>query len=109
MASARKNSTPAAYEVLLQYPWPGNVRELKNLIERLVIMSPGLRIEPHHLAARDFPRRLQQPAPAVRKPPGSTLGLRARIRSAEAGRESLEYDARGRRSGSRIAAIFIAR
>src|SRR5271169_2255365 len=36
-----KELTPAALEVLLQYNWPGNVRELKNLIERLVIMSPG--------------------------------------------------------------------
>ena len=26
---------------ITQYSWPGNVRELKNLIERLVIMSPG--------------------------------------------------------------------
>jgi len=26
---------------LTEYAWPGNVRELKNLVERLVIMSPG--------------------------------------------------------------------
>jgi len=26
---------------LSEYGWPGNVRELKNLVERLVIMSPG--------------------------------------------------------------------
>jgi len=49
-----KELTAAALEVLLQYPWPGNVRELKNLIERLVIMSPGLRIEPHHLPPEVF-------------------------------------------------------
>ena len=28
-------------QAIINYPWPGNVRELKNLIERLVIMSPG--------------------------------------------------------------------
>jgi len=28
-------------QAIMNYPWPGNVRELKNLIERLVIMSPG--------------------------------------------------------------------
>jgi two-component system, NtrC family, nitrogen regulation response regulator NtrX len=49
-----KELTPAAMEVLLQYPWPGNVRELKNLIERLVIMSPATRIEPHHLPPEVF-------------------------------------------------------
>ncbi len=30
-----------AIQAITDYPWPGNVRELKNLIERLVIMSPG--------------------------------------------------------------------
>lgn len=30
-----------AMDALLRYSWPGNVRELKNLIERLVIMSPS--------------------------------------------------------------------
>src|SRR6266702_1798910 len=29
--------------------WPGNVRELRNVIERLVIMTPGDRIEAQHL------------------------------------------------------------
>lgn len=28
-------------QAITNYTWPGNVRELKNLIERLVIMSPG--------------------------------------------------------------------
>jgi two-component system nitrogen regulation response regulator NtrX len=28
-------------QIITNYSWPGNVRELKNLIERLVIMSPG--------------------------------------------------------------------
>src|ERR1700721_102134 len=49
-----KEFTPAAKEVLLAYPWPGNVRELKNLVERLVIMCPTLRIEPHHLPPELF-------------------------------------------------------
>lgn len=30
-----------AMNILIHYSWPGNVRELKNLIERLVIMTPG--------------------------------------------------------------------
>ena len=41
-------------DVLLSYPWPGNVRELKNLIERLVIICPASRIEPHHLPPEVF-------------------------------------------------------
>lgn len=36
-----KSISESALEALLDYNWPGNVRELKNLIERLVIMTPG--------------------------------------------------------------------
>jgi len=44
----------AAIEILLRYPWPGNVRELRNLVERLVIVCPQSRIEPHHLPPELF-------------------------------------------------------
>ena len=32
--------TEDALAVLMEHNWPGNVRELKNVIERLVIMTP---------------------------------------------------------------------
>jgi two-component system nitrogen regulation response regulator NtrX len=44
-----KELSPDTMEVLTGYPWPGNVRELRNIIERLVIMTPGERIEVRHL------------------------------------------------------------
>jgi len=44
----------SAMEILLRYPWPGNVRELRNLVERLVIVCPQARIEPHHLPPELF-------------------------------------------------------
>jgi two-component system, NtrC family, nitrogen regulation response regulator NtrX len=37
----RKLIVPEAVACLTEYDWPGNVRELKNIIERLVIMTPG--------------------------------------------------------------------
>jgi two-component system nitrogen regulation response regulator NtrX len=46
--------TDGAMEILLRYPWPGNVRELRNLVERLVIVCPQARIEPHHLPPELF-------------------------------------------------------
>jgi len=49
-----KEFSPTAMDVLLTYPWPGNVRELKNLVERLVIVCPSPRIEPHHLPPELF-------------------------------------------------------
>jgi len=46
--------TDASLEILRRYPWPGNVRELRNLVERIVIMCPEERIEPHHLPPEVF-------------------------------------------------------
>lgn len=43
--SEPKRITDETMSALLAHDWPGNVRELKNLVERLVIMSPGARIE----------------------------------------------------------------
>jgi DNA-binding NtrC family response regulator len=38
----------------MQYPWPGNVRELRNLIESMVVLSPGHEIQPN-----DLPRQIR--------------------------------------------------
>jgi two-component system nitrogen regulation response regulator NtrX len=58
--------------VLAQLPWPGNVRELRNILERLVIMTPGEVIELHHLPAS---LAAQQPdaAAAASPPPAAAL------------------------------------
>jgi len=53
-----KELAPRALQVLQGYAWPGNVRELRNLMERLVLMTPGPRI-----GAGDLPDSLRaQPA-----------------------------------------------
>lgn len=44
-----KQISASAMDALVRYRWPGNVRELKNLVERLVIMVPGEKIERRHL------------------------------------------------------------
>jgi len=53
-----KELTSEAIEALRAYPWPGNVRELRNLMERIVIMNPQVRIDARHI-----------PLPASRKAP----------------------------------------
>src|SRR5262249_22450040 len=55
LASARfgrrpKKLAPDALKALGAHRWPGNVRELKNLIERLMILSPG-----DEITAEDLP------------------------------------------------------
>ncbi len=46
-----KTMSPDAIKALTHYNWPGNIRELKNLIERMVIMTPEQQIEYEHLPA----------------------------------------------------------
>ena len=41
--------TPAAADLLAQYPWPGNIRELRNVIERTMILSAEGEIDACHL------------------------------------------------------------
>ena len=67
--SARKRILPAALEKLVAYPWPGNVRELKNIVERLVLMTPGEVIEVEHLPAH----LLVAPREAARRLPSERL------------------------------------
>jgi len=43
--------TPAAIQALESHSWPGNVRELRNLIERLIILTPGDAIAGDHVVA----------------------------------------------------------
>jgi two-component system nitrogen regulation response regulator NtrX len=44
-----KEMTEEAFRALEEYPWPGNVRELRNLMERIVIMNPQVRIDARHI------------------------------------------------------------
>jgi DNA-binding NtrC family response regulator len=50
--------TPAAQTVFLGYRWPGNVRELKNVIERVVLLEDGERLEVEHLPSELLGRRV---------------------------------------------------
>jgi len=50
-------------DALVRYTWPGNVRELQNVIERAVILSPGLALQ---VPLNDLPAAAEEAsAPAV--------------------------------------------
>jgi two-component system nitrogen regulation response regulator NtrX len=49
-----KELTPEAYQALGEYRWLGNVRELKNLIQRIVILNPQVRVDARHLPRPDY-------------------------------------------------------
>ena len=56
--------TPEAVQILERYPWPGNVRELRNLLERVVLLEEGNRLEADHLPPEMLGRRTS-PGPAA--------------------------------------------
>lgn len=64
-----KAFSPEAVEILKHYEWPGNIRELKNLVERLLILSPSRVIAPKDIPA-PFNRGTDLPEGL-----GSTLAL----------------------------------
>jgi DNA-binding NtrC family response regulator len=69
--------SPEAMSVLIGYDWPGNVRELKNLVESMVVLSPGRVIRPEDIPpeirdARGRSRLL--PVPLTRAAPASSDG-----------------------------------
>ncbi|HKV73997.1 MAG TPA: sigma-54 dependent transcriptional regulator [Gemmatimonadales bacterium] len=43
--------TSEALGRLVEAPWPGNVRQLRNLIESMVVLAPGRKIEPSDIPA----------------------------------------------------------
>ena len=61
----------------LAYDWPGNVRELRNMVERLVIMTPAEVIGPEDL-------------PAPLRPKETATGTEARERSLKEARDAFE-------------------
>jgi DNA-binding NtrC family response regulator len=61
--------TSEAMEILVNAHWPGNVRELRNLVESMVVLAPGRRIE-----ATDIPTDVRE---------GGTRFLPARVSGAQ--------------------------
>jgi two-component system NtrC family response regulator len=58
-----KTLTASASDVLCSYYWPGNIRQLRNILERLVITSPG-----DSITARELPAEIRSsPRPATLK------------------------------------------
>ena len=70
-----KELTPEAYRLLQEYHWPGNVRELRNLMERIVIMSPQVRIDVRHVPLP----RARRPAERATEGYGSLQEVRSAV------------------------------
>jgi DNA-binding NtrC family response regulator len=67
----RRDLSPDAMRLVLDYDWPGNVRELRTAIEHGVVMATGSLITP-----RDLPATLRRISSPVPQPAGRELNLR---------------------------------
>ncbi len=69
-----------AMRILCEYAWPGNVRELRNLVESMVVLSPGREIGP-----ADIPEQVRSPGSSPLLPvptpgPASAQGEAGQLR-----------------------------
>jgi DNA-binding NtrC family response regulator len=81
---------PEALECLQLYDWPGNVRELENVIERAVVLSSGMLIQPEDLAL---------PAPENSQPLAGAARHQIRLEAVE--QESLAVETEQNKTVSR--------
>lgn len=51
-----KYATPDLIHIFLNYDWPGNVRELRNMVEKIIILSP-----PEQIYIDELPESIQLP------------------------------------------------
>ncbi|HFE53780.1 MAG TPA: sigma-54-dependent Fis family transcriptional regulator [Bacteroidetes bacterium] len=68
--------TDGAIRLMQEYPWPGNVRELKNLVEKVIVLERGKRVDEFRLAKylqlprleeRSLPVHLNRPKDEVER------------------------------------------
>jgi two-component system, NtrC family, response regulator AtoC len=67
-----RDFAPDTAQLLSGYRWPGNVRELRNVIERVVLLEEGERLEAEHLPPEVLGRQV---AAGAASPAGDALAL----------------------------------
>ena len=85
--TARPDLTASAEAALMEYSWPGNIRQLRNLVESMVVLSPG-----HEITAEDIPREIREGAARfLPVPVGRTGGATERAGEPAMGGRELEF------------------
>jgi two-component system nitrogen regulation response regulator NtrX len=68
-----KTITDEALSLLMKHDWPGNVRELKNIIERLIIMTPSNEITAKHIPSLNIKEESEAAALSDQSVTGDSL------------------------------------
>jgi two-component system nitrogen regulation response regulator NtrX len=90
-----KRVSPEAMRLFTAYTWPGNIREMKNIIERLVIMSPG-----DTITEEQVPPPIRQGAPS--QPSGKCYADLPSFREAKAAFEKDYITAKLKENGGNV-------
>jgi PAS domain S-box-containing protein len=75
----RRTLSPDALQALAAYPFPGNIRELWNVVERLMVTSPG-----ETIIVRDLPPEIRHAMLTARPDEHERTGLRKARQKVEA-------------------------
>ena len=100
--------SPEALEVLCHYNWRGNVRELENVMERALLLSNGVEIQPQHLLMNTGsapPVRAALPAKPA-PPAAGGLNIKVGMSMAEA-EEKLIFETLRQLGGNRTQAAKV--
>jgi transcriptional regulator with PAS, ATPase and Fis domain len=96
--SMRKTMSRECHELLARYAWPGNVRELANIIERLIVLTPG-----DCIMAKDLPAEIQEQS-EEENAASDFVSLKERLRFFE---EKIIADAIRKHGNARRAAVSL--
>jgi DNA-binding NtrC family response regulator len=91
---------PEAHQVLMSYSWPGNVRELRNVIERMVVLSPGPK-----LAVSSLPPEIRPAGGEVSGGMNNLVGISIEQAERELIRNTLKLTNGNREQAARILGI----
>jgi two-component system response regulator HydG len=96
-----KGVSPEAMRVLMGYPWPGNVRQLRNVIENMVVLAQGAKLD-----VADLPTEIYRPPQEVAQQQFDQLaGLSLEQAEKELIRNTLRMTAGNREQAARILGI----
>jgi len=99
-----KDVSAGALQLLNAYAWPGNVRELRNVIERVVLLEEGERLEAEHLPPEVLGRRVIASESALEQSESLSLRTLAQI-EADHISEVLQLTAGNKSRAARILGI----
>ena len=95
-----KGISPEARRALMACPWPGNVRQLRNVIENMVVLASGERLDVH-----DLPADIYRPQEAAGEAMDQIVGISLEEAEKQLIRNTLKMTSGNREQAAEILGI----